>query len=88
MEVVKQLPVFLMTATFPQLPGFQESRAALVRSERAVTALLLGGGLLLGGTLAVPLPFVNCGVLHLFVARNRGTLNLALAAAMWSSTSG
>ena len=110
-EVVKQLPVLLMTATFPQLArGFQESRAALVRTERAITALLLGGGLLLGGMLAlaaepilalvfgpefaravpalralglaVPLLFVNCGVLHFFVARDRGGLNLAFAAAM------
>ena len=31
---------------------------------------------------AVPLLFVNCGVLHFFVARDRGTLNLAFAAAM------
>jgi O-antigen/teichoic acid export membrane protein len=110
-EVVKQLPVLLMTATFPQLArGFHESRAALVRTERAITALLLGGGLLFGGTLAfaaepiiglvfgpdfaravpalrtmglaVPLLFVNCGLLHFFVARDRGTLNLAFAAAM------
>ena len=32
--------------------------------------------------LAVPLQFVNCGVLHFFIARDRGTLNLAFAAAM------
>jgi O-antigen/teichoic acid export membrane protein len=110
-EVVKQLPALLMTATFPQLArGFQESRAALVRTERVITALLLGSGVLLGGTLAiaagpivtllfgpdfaravpalrtlalaVPLLFVNGGVLHFFVARDRGTLNLAFAAAM------
>jgi O-antigen/teichoic acid export membrane protein len=110
-EMVKQLPVLLMTATFPQLArGYQDSRAALVRTERAITGLLLGGGVLLGGTLAfaaapiiallfgpafggavpvlrtlapaVPLAFVNCGVLHFFVARDRGSLNLAFAAAM------
>ena len=110
-EIVKQLPVLLMTATFPQLArGYQDSRAALVRTERALTGLLLGGGFLLGGTLAlaaepiitllfgrdfgravpalrtlapaVPLVFVNCGVLHFFIARDRGTLNLAFAAVM------
>jgi O-antigen/teichoic acid export membrane protein len=110
-EVVKQLPVLLMTATFPQLArGFQESRGALVRTERAITALLLGGGLLLCGVLALaaepivtlplgrdfagavpalrilalalPLQFVNCGVLHFFIARDNGRLNLAFAAAM------
>jgi O-antigen/teichoic acid export membrane protein len=110
-EIVKQLPVLLMTATFPQLArGYQDSRAALVHTERALTGLLLGGGVLLGGTLlfaaapiitvlfgpafgravpvlralapAVPLAFVNCGVLHFFVARDRGTLNLAFAALM------
>jgi O-antigen/teichoic acid export membrane protein len=110
-EVVRQLPYLLMTATFPQLArGFHESRRALVRTERAITALLLGGGLLIGGTLAlaadptvtllfgagfgravpalrtlavaVPLLFVNCGVLHFFIARDRGGLNMAFAAAM------
>jgi O-antigen/teichoic acid export membrane protein len=110
-EIVKQLPVLLMTATFPQLArGYQDSRAALVRTERAITGILLGGGFLLGGTLAlaaepiitllfgrdfgravpalrtlapaVPLVFVNCGVLHFFIARDRGTLNLAFAAVM------
>ena len=110
-EGVKQLPGFHMNTQVPQLErGFQESRAALVRTERTITALLLVGGLLLGGALAlaaepiitllfgpefaravpalrtlapaVPLLFVNCGVLHFFVARDRGTLNLAFAAAM------
>jgi O-antigen/teichoic acid export membrane protein len=110
-DLVKQLPVLLMTATFPQLArGYQDSRAALVRTERIIMRLLLGGGILLGGTLAlaaepiimlvfgpgydravpvlrtlapaVPLLFVNCGVLHFFVARDRGTLNLAFAAVM------
>ncbi len=110
-EVVKQLPVLLMTATFPQLArAFQQSRAALVRTERTITGLLLGSGLLLGGTLAlaakpiimlpfgadfaravpalrtlavaVPLLFVNCGVLHFFIARDRGGLNMAFAGAM------
>src|SRR4030095_5111959 len=53
-EVLKQLPVLLMTATFPQLArAFQQSRAGLVRTERALAALLLGGGLLLGGVLAL-----------------------------------
>jgi len=110
-EVVKQLPALLMVATFPQLArGFQESRAALIRTERTITGLLLGGGLLMGGVLAlaaepivtlplgrdfagavpalrtlavaVPLQFINCGVLTFFVARDRGSLNLAFAAAM------
>jgi O-antigen/teichoic acid export membrane protein len=110
-EMVKQLPVLLMTATFPQLArGYHDSHAALVRTERAITGLLLGSGLLLGGTLAfaaepiimllfgkdfaravpalrtlapaVPLAFVNCGLLHFFVARDRGGLNLAFAAVM------
>jgi len=110
-EVVKQLPVLLMTATFPQLArAFQQSRAALVRTERAITGLLLASGLLLGATLAlaaspiiallfgpdfaravpalrtfapaVPLLFVNCAVLNFFVARDRGGLNMAFAAAM------
>jgi O-antigen/teichoic acid export membrane protein len=109
--MVKQLPVLLMTATFPQLArGYQDARGGLVRTERAITGLLLGAGLLLGGTLAfgaepiimllfgkdfaravpalrtlapaVPLAFVNCGVLHFFVARDRGGLNLAFAAVM------
>src|SRR4029078_6150608 len=36
-EVVKQLPVLLMTATFPQLArGFHESRAALLHTERVI----------------------------------------------------
>ena len=110
-EVVKQLPVLLMTATFPQLArGFHESRAALIRTERAIMGLLLGSGVLLGAALAlaadpiimlpfgadfgravpalrtlalaVPLQFVNCGVLHFFIARDRGGLNMAFAAAM------
>ena len=110
-EVVKQLPVLLITATFPQLArGFHESRAALIRTERAIMGLLLGSGVLLGAALAlaadpiimlpfgadfgravpalrtlalaVPLQFVNCGVLHFFIARDRGGLNMAFAAAM------
>ena len=110
-EVVKQLPVLLMTATFPQLArGFHESRAALIRTERVIMGLLLGSGVLLGAALAlaadpiimlpfgadfgravpalrtlalaVPLQFVNCGVLHFFIARDRGGLNMAFAAAM------
>ena len=116
-EVIKQLPVLLMTATFPQLArGYQDSRAGLLRTERAITGLLLGGGLLIGGSLAVaadpiitllfgaefaravpvlralapavPLAFVNCGVLHFFVARDRGRLNLAFAAAMVAVSAG
>jgi O-antigen/teichoic acid export membrane protein len=110
-EVVKQLPVLLMTATFPQLArAFNESKAGLVRVERALAGLLVAGGLLCGAVLAgaavpivgllfgpdfartvpalrmlalaVPLQFVNCGVLHFFVARDRGGLNFAFAAAM------
>jgi PST family polysaccharide transporter len=110
-DVVKQLPVLLMTATFPQLArSFRASRAALARTERAIAGLLLAGGLLSGlllavaaepivglafgarfaGSvpalrvlaLAVPLAFLNCGVLHFFVARDRGRLNLVFAAAM------
>ena len=110
-EVVKQLPVLLMTATFPQLArGFHESRAALIHTERVIMGLLLGSGVLLGAALAlaaepiimlpfgadfgravpalrtlalaVPLQFVNCGVLHFFIARDRGGLNMAFAAAM------
>ena len=110
-EVVKQLPVLLMTATFPQLArGFHESRAALLHTERVIMGLLLGSGVLLGAALAlaadpiimlpfgadfgravpalrtlalaVPLQFVNCGVLHFFIARDRGGLNMAFAAAM------
>ena len=117
LEITKQLPVLFMTATFPQLArGFQTSRADLVGTERAITGLLLGGGLLLGATLAVaanpivtlllgpgfaravpalrilaaavPLLFVNCGVLHFFVARDRGILNLAFAAAMVAVNAG
>ena len=116
-DVVKQLPVLLMTATFPQLArGYHDSRAGLVRTERVITGLLLGGGLLLGATLAVaadpiitllfgaefaravpalrvlapavPLAFVNCGLLHFFVARDRGGLNLAFAAAMVAVSAG
>jgi len=110
-EVVKQLPVLLMTATFPQLArAFHESRAGLAHVERTLAGLLLLGGVLAGGALAaaadpivalffgpafasavaplrllalsVPLVFVNCGLLHFFVARDRGMVNLALAAAM------
>jgi O-antigen/teichoic acid export membrane protein len=110
-EVVKQLPVLLMTATFPQLArAFNESRAGLARVERAIALLLAGGGLVVGAGLlaaagpvvgllfgpefartvpalrmmavAVPLLYVNCGILHFFVARDRGTLNMAFAGAM------
>jgi len=110
-EVVKQLPVLLMTATFPQLArAFNDSKAGLVRVERALAGLLVAGGLLAAAVLAgaadsivammfgpefaravpalrvlalaVPLVFLNCGVLHFFVARDRGGLNLAFAAAM------
>jgi len=110
-EIMKQPPVLFMTATFPQLARrFQESRAALVGTERAITGLLLAAGVVLGATLAavagpivtlllgpdfaravptlrilaaaVPLMYVNCGVLHFFVARDRGLLNLTFAAAM------
>jgi len=110
-EVVKQLPVLLMTATFPQLArAFHESKADLARVERVIAAILVGGGVIVGAVLAVaadpivgrlfgadfaraapalrvlalsvPLTFVNCGVLHFFVARDRGTLNLVFAAAM------
>jgi O-antigen/teichoic acid export membrane protein len=116
-EITKQLPVLFMTATFPQLArGFQASRTNLVKTERAITGLLLGGGLLLGATVAlaadpivrlllgpdfartvpalrilaaaVPLLYVNCGVLHFFVARDRGILNLAFAAAMVAVNAG
>jgi O-antigen/teichoic acid export membrane protein len=116
-DVVKQLPVLLMTATFPQLArGYQDSRAGLARTERALIGLLLGGGLLIGATLgvaadpiimllfgaefaravpalrvlaaAVPLAFVNCGALHFFVARDRGSLNVAFAAAMVAVSAG
>ena len=116
-EVVKQVPVLLMTATFPQLArAFQESRTDLARVERALAGLLIGGGVVLGAILAaaadpivdllfgpafaravpalrvlalsVPLAFVNCGVLHFFVARDRGALNLAFAAAMVLVNSG
>jgi O-antigen/teichoic acid export membrane protein len=110
-EVFKQLPVLLMTATFPQLArAFNESRAALARLERAIALLLVGGGVVIGVALlaaadpiigllfgpqyartvpalrmmalAVPLLFVNCGILHFFIARDRGKLNMAFAAAM------
>jgi O-antigen/teichoic acid export membrane protein len=110
-EVVRQLPALLMTATFPQLArAFHESKQGLLRAERALAGMLLAGGVLVAGVLviaadpivaicfgpefaravpalrtlalAVPLLFVNCGVLHFFVARDRGTLNLVFAAAM------
>jgi O-antigen/teichoic acid export membrane protein len=110
-EAAKQLPVLLMTATFPQLArAFQESRASLLRVERALGGLLLASGLLVAGTLAavaaplitlmvgpqfaravpalrtlalaLPLQYLNCGVLHFFIARDRGGLNMAFAAAM------
>ena len=52
-DVVKQLPVLLMTATFPQLArAFNESKAGLVRVERALAGLLVAGGLLCGAVLA------------------------------------
>jgi O-antigen/teichoic acid export membrane protein len=110
-EIVRQLPVLLMTATFPQLArAFNESRAGLARLERALGLLLAGGGLVVGATLlvaadpligllfgpeyaravpalrvmapAVPLTYLNCGVLHFFIARDRGKLNMFFAAAM------
>jgi O-antigen/teichoic acid export membrane protein len=110
-EVVKQLPFLLMTATFPQLArAFHDSRAELARVERTIGGLLIGSGVLAGVVLAaaadpivallfgpdfvravpalrimalaVPLLYVNCGVLHFFVARDRGVLNMKLAAAM------
>ena len=110
-EVFKQIPVLLMTATFPQLArAFNESRAALARIERAIGLLLVAGGVVVGAVLlaaadpivdllfgpqyartvpalrmmalAVPLLFVNCGILHFFVARDRGKLNMVFAAAM------
>ena len=110
-EAAKQLPVLLMTATFPQLArAFQESRQALARVERAIAGLLVASGLVVAGAiaaaadplvsllvgpqfaravpalrtlaLALPLQYVNCGVLHFFVARDRGGLNLTFAAAM------
>jgi PST family polysaccharide transporter len=111
MEGAKQLPMLLMTATFPQLArAFQESRQALLRVERSLAGLLLVSGLVVGGTvaaasdqivglmfgsgfgravpalrvlaIALPIQFVNCGVLHFFIARDRGVLNMAFAAAM------
>jgi len=110
-EAARQLPVLLMTATFPQLArAFHESRAALARVERTLAGLLLASGLVVAGAIAVaadpivallfgpafgravpalralaialPLQYLNCGVLHFFVARDRGGLNLAFAAAM------
>ena len=101
-EVVKQLPVLLMTATFPQLArGFQDSRAGAgahrardhrpacwaaascwaerwrsppSRSSRCCSGADFGRAVpaLRMLALAVPLLFVNCGVLHFFVARDRG----------------
>ncbi|HEY7372469.1 MAG TPA: flippase [Polyangia bacterium] len=110
-EGIKQLPMLLMTATFPQLArAFQESRQALARVERTLIWLLLAGGVLVAATMAataeplvglvlgpafgrsvlvlrllafaLPLQFVNCGLLHFFVARDRGVLNMAFAGAM------
>lgn len=110
-EVAKQLPALLMTATFPQLArAFHESPAALGRVERAITGLLVGGGLVVAAglaaaaqpivallfgagyagavpalrvlALALPLQYLNCGVLHFFIARDRGGLNMAFAGAM------
>jgi O-antigen/teichoic acid export membrane protein len=111
MEGAKQLPMLLMTATFPQLArAFQESPQALVRVERSLAGLLIVSGLLVAGTLAaaahpivglmfgpsfgravialrvlaiaVPIQFLNCGLLHFFIARDRGMLNMAFAGAM------
>jgi O-antigen/teichoic acid export membrane protein len=111
MEGAKQLPMLLMTATFPQLArAFRESRQALLRVERSLAGMLLAGGLLVGGSVAVaadpivplmfgsgfgrtvpalrllaialPIQFVNCGLLHFFIARDRGVLNMAFAAGM------
>jgi O-antigen/teichoic acid export membrane protein len=109
-EVVKQAPVLVLTALFPQLArAFAEPGARLVRLERQVTLLLVVGGLAAGALLAgisgplihhyapafartipalrvlavsVPLVFMNAGLLHFFVARDRGILNVLLAGAM------
>jgi O-antigen/teichoic acid export membrane protein len=109
-EVVKQAPVLLLTALFPQLArAFAEPGGRLERLERHVTRLLVGGGLaaalLLAGVsgplirhyapafartipalrvlaISVPLAFMNAGLLHFFVARDRGTLNALLTGAM------
>jgi O-antigen/teichoic acid export membrane protein len=62
--------------------------AVLVVAADPIVALLFGPEFartvpaLRALALAVPLLFVNCGVLHFFVARDRGTLNLGFAAAM------
>ena len=110
-EVVRQAPVLLLTALFPQLArAFAEPGERLVRLERQVTLLLVGGGLAAAAlvaaisgplirhlygpafartipalrvlALSVPLVFMNAGLLHFFVARDRGTLNVLLAGAM------
>jgi len=110
-EVVRQAPVLLLTALFPQLArAFAEPGERLVRLERQVTLLLVGGGLAAAAIVAgisgplirhlygpafartiptlrvlaasVPLVFMNAGLLHFFVARDRGTLNVLLAGTM------
>lgn len=110
-EVVKQAPVLLLTALFPQLArAFAEPGGRLERLERHVTRLLVGGGLaaalLVAGVsgplvrhlygapfartipalrvlaISVPFVFMNAGLLHFFVARDRGTLNVLLSGAM------
>jgi O-antigen/teichoic acid export membrane protein len=110
-DVANQLPVLLMTALFPQLArASARSSSELVPLENSLIRLLVAGGLLVGGVLAVapgpivgvlfgadfargvpalqllapavPLAFVNCGILHFFIARDRGRLNVAFAAAM------
>jgi O-antigen/teichoic acid export membrane protein len=110
-EVVRQAPVLVLTALFPQLArAFAEPGERLVRLERQITLLLVGGGVAaavvvgaISGPLvrhlygpafertipalrvlgaSVPLVFMNAGLLHFFVARDRGTLNVLLAGAM------
>jgi O-antigen/teichoic acid export membrane protein len=110
-DVAKQLPVFLMLALFPQLArAAARASSELVALENFLLALLLAGGLLVGGILAaasgplvgvlfgpdfargipalrllapaLPLQFVNCGMLHFFVARDRGGLNVTFAGAV------
>jgi O-antigen/teichoic acid export membrane protein len=110
-EVVRQAPVLLLTALFPQLArAFAEPGGRLLRLERQVTLLLVGGGLAAAAMLAavagplirhfygpqfartiptlyvlaaaVPLVFMNAGLLHFFVARDRGMLNVVLSGAM------
>jgi O-antigen/teichoic acid export membrane protein len=53
-EVAKNLPVVVMTAMFPQLArGFHAGRARLRRTERGVSASLLGAGILAAAALAL-----------------------------------